>query len=71
MKSIDGILPVKKVTKKRKHIPIYPQKYFPGDIVIAPHPDICLHKQCIGCANGTCSGVHMLSCPCSSCSPRM
>ena len=29
----------------------------------------CLHKSCVGCNNGTCDGVHMLSCRCKSCSP--
>lgn len=28
----------------------------------------CLHKSCVGCKNGTCSGVHMISCPCPDCS---
>lgn len=36
---------------------VYPQEY-------------CLHKTCIGCKSGTCNGVHMISCPCSNCSPR-
>lgn len=31
----------------------------------------CLHENCSGCKNGTCSGVHMISCPCPKCSPRM
>ena len=29
----------------------------------------CLHENCSGCKNGTCSGVHMLSCPCRKCRP--
>ncbi len=33
--------------------------------------DYCLHKNCAGCRSGTCSGVHMLSCPCKNCSPIM
>ena len=28
----------------------------------------CLHKNCVGCKNGTCSGMHMISCSCRSCS---
>ena len=28
----------------------------------------CLHDNCIGCKNGTCSGVHGISCPCKKCS---
>ncbi len=31
----------------------------------------CMHRNCPGCKAGTCSGVHMMSCPCPSCSPRM
>ena len=38
---------------------------------VAQEEQICLHKTCVGCKNGTCSGVHMLSCPCKNCSPRM
>ena len=30
----------------------------------------CLHDNCPGCKNGTCDGVHMISCPCPKCSPR-
>jgi len=29
----------------------------------------CLHDSCNGCKNGTCSGVHMISCSCPKCSP--
>lgn len=31
----------------------------------------CLHDNCSGCRSGTCSGVHMIACPCPKCSPRM
>lgn len=31
----------------------------------------CMHKNCPQCRMGTCSGVHMISCPCKNCSPRM
>ena len=31
----------------------------------------CVHKNCSGCKAGTCNGVHMISCPCRSCTPRM
>lgn len=31
--------------------------------------DPCMHKNCIGCRNKTCNGVHMISCPCKKCSP--
>jgi len=31
----------------------------------------CMHLNCPGCKNGTCSGIHMISCPCGSCSPTM
>lgn len=37
---------------------------------IPPHAPICLHDSCPDCKNGTCSGVHMISCPCPKCSPR-
>ena len=30
----------------------------------------CMHDSCTGCRKGTCNGVHMISCPCSRCSPR-
>jgi hypothetical protein len=30
----------------------------------------CMHDNCQGCKDGTCSGVHMLSCPCPKCTPR-
>lgn len=30
----------------------------------------CMHDNCPDCKNGTCSGVHMISCPCPKCSPR-
>lgn len=30
----------------------------------------CLHDSCAGCQTGTCSGMHMISCPCPKCSPR-
>lgn len=33
--------------------------------------DYCLHKNCSACKSGLCSGVHFMSCPCTSCSPRM
>lgn len=33
--------------------------------------DECLHKKCEGCKTNICSGVHMISCSCSSCSPKM
>ena len=33
-------------------------------------PSDCLHDSCIGCKNGNCSGMHMLSCPCGKCSIR-
>lgn len=29
----------------------------------------CLHDACQGCKDGSCSGVHMISCPCKKCSP--
>jgi len=31
----------------------------------------CLHSECEGCKNGTCWGVHMISCHCVHCSLRM
>lgn len=31
--------------------------------------NLCLHDNCIGCKNGTCNGLHMISCPCPKCSP--
>ena len=31
----------------------------------------CMHDNCPGCKAGTCNGVHMMSCPCAKCSPRM
>ena len=30
----------------------------------------CLHENCRGCKDGTCSGVHMISCPCPKCAIR-
>lgn len=29
----------------------------------------CLHENCPGCKAGTCSGIHMISCPCRKCTP--
>lgn len=31
----------------------------------------CMHDNCPGCKNGTCSGVHMISCPCKKCTITM
>lgn len=64
--------PYKTRTTRRKQVAhIYPPKYKPiGRVEIAPHPEICLHKQCNACQLGLCSGIHMISCPCHSCSPR-
>ena len=30
----------------------------------------CLHDNCTGCRNGTCSGAHFLHCSCPRCDPR-
>lgn len=35
---------------------------------VTPDKTQCLHKSCIGCQTGSCSGVHMISCPCPDCS---
>ena len=32
--------------------------------------NFCMHDNCLGCKDGTCNGVHMISCHCSKCSPR-
>lgn len=29
--------------------------------------DDCMHTNCPGCKDGTCSGIHMISCPCKKC----
>ena len=39
-----------------------------NELVSETRGDFCLHKNCVGCKNGTCSGMHMISCPCRSCS---
>lgn len=33
--------------------------------------DVCLHKNCTECKRGVQNHVHMISCPCRDCSPRM
>lgn len=52
------------------------EKEFPYGKYIEPRTDAwpeksehCLHKNCPGCKSGTCSGIHMISCPCKNCTP--
>lgn len=53
------------------------RKQFPNDMINEFYKNNgtgkvpCMHENCSGCKNGTCSGVHMMSCPCPKCSPRM
>jgi hypothetical protein len=53
--------------------PIYPEKipwqFEKNDI--RENMKECMHDNCPGCKNGTCSGVHMISCPCPKCSPQI
>lgn len=59
-------------------IPVWNATVWPNNIGTAYPPykaeqtgtfDPCFHSNCTGCKNGTCSGVHMISCPCKKCSP--
>lgn len=39
--------------------------------VLPEKSEHCLHKNCPECKAGRCSGIHMISCPCRSCSPML
>lgn len=70
------IIPPKKREKEFPELADYlKKKQLDGPSVeVVPYKydeDYCMHKNCPGCKAGTCSGVHMLSCPCRNCSPWM
>ena len=51
--------------------PLYKGDVYPDwgtkDLPTEAPEDICMHTNCQGCKNGTCSGIHMISCPCEKC----
>lgn len=54
---------------KKRHEEENPWVKMPYITQVEDKRDRCLHKNCEGCKNGRCSGVHMISCPCRDCTP--
>jgi len=66
----DEIAPHRKLCDVCRKVPNYPDDYDSFNPELPDNLQPCMHENCPGCKNGTCSGIHLISCPCPKCTSR-